>query len=226
MKRVRWFAAEWPVALRTLATKMKSNAFTEESLNGFIIERVRDTFINGRFIEKIAFQETLTTPFGEEQVIDRVLYRQLEFNLFSTYPHIELWDAPRSTQGFVTRLMELGNFAVTLVPLSVDLLSWLSRFQELAQGKVIVDSLQISGLELEKGIHARIQMNGEGDVRGALSRITKGKSFELDNVHLKLVTANDIIPIYLGSTGGVKLHDSYTEELLPILRRSIPESLE
>jgi len=201
---------------------MKNIAFTEESLNGFIIERVRDTFINGRFIEKVSYQETLTTPFGEEQVIDRVLYRQLEFNLFSTFPNIELWDAPRSTQGFVTRLMELSNFSATLTPLSVDLLNWISNFQELVQGKVVIDSLQISGLELEKGVTARIQMNGEGDVREALSRITKGKPFDLDNVHIKLVRANDIVPIYLISTGGVKLHESYTEELLPMLRRSLP----
>src|ERR1035438_8658397 len=71
VKRIRWFAAKWPIALRTLATKMKSHPFREDSLNGFIIERVRDNFINGRYVEKISYQETLTTPFGDQQIFDR-----------------------------------------------------------------------------------------------------------------------------------------------------------
>ena len=49
----------------------------------FIIERVREDFINGRYVEKISYQEVLTTPFGDQQIFDRTEYRQLEFNLFA-----------------------------------------------------------------------------------------------------------------------------------------------
>src|SRR3979490_2582417 len=106
MKRVRWFGADWHVSLRTLAAKMRANTFQETSVNGFIVDSVRENTIAGRYIEKVLFQEKIIDPFGDEHVIDRTLYRQLEFNLFQTFPHIELWDSPRSTSGYVSKLLE------------------------------------------------------------------------------------------------------------------------
>jgi hypothetical protein len=201
---------------------MKTHTFREDSVNGFIIDRVRDNFINGKYVEKISYQETLITPFGNEQVFDRVLYRQLEFNLFSTFPNIEFWDAPRSTQGYVSKLMELNNFAVTLSPLSVDLLKWVAALQTLVDRKLTIDSLQISGLDLEPNVTARISINGEKDVREALQRVTKGKKFDLDRVQVKLLHEGQTINIQMANTGAVKLEESLVEGLIPALRQSLP----
>jgi hypothetical protein len=204
---------------------MKSHQFREDSVSGFIIDRVRDGFVNGRYIEKISYQETLTTPFGEEQVFDRVVYRQLEFNLFSTFPNIEFWDAPRSTQGYVSKLMELNNFAVALMPLSIDLLKWVTAFQAVIQAEITVDSLQISGLELEPDITARISIGSNKDVREALRRLTKGKQFHLDRVQLKLQHEGRSVAIQMANTGSAKLEESILDEFLPALRQSLPAPL-
>jgi hypothetical protein len=201
---------------------MKVNAFREDGMNGFIIERVRDNFINGRYVEKIAFQETLTTPFGEEQIFDRILYRQVEFTLFSSFPNIELWDAPRSTQGYVSKLTELNNFNVALAPLSVDLLKWVSTFQAKIANAVTIDSLQISGLELEPKVTARVSINAEKDVRDALQRLAKGKSFDLDRVQMKLIHEGQRIAIQLTNSGTAKIDESLVDEFLPALRESLP----
>jgi hypothetical protein len=222
VKRIRWFAATWPISLRTLATKMKSQVFTEDSDSGFIIDRTRENLISGRYVEKISFQEILTTPFGDEQVFDRILYRQLEFNLFTTFPNIELWDAPRSTQAYVSKLIELNNFEVTLAPLSVDPLKWLSGFQRLVNTNVTVDSLQISGLEVEPNITARISIAGGQDVREALQHMTKGRRFDLDKVQLKLVHEGEIVNIQLTNAAAAKLDESIVEDFLPALRQSVP----
>jgi hypothetical protein len=222
VKRIRWFAAKWPISLRTLASKMKSHAFREDSVSGFIIDRVRDNLVNGRYVEKVSYQETLTTPFGEEQIFDRVEYRQLEFNLFSTFPNIEFWDAPRSTQGYVSKLMELNNFAVTLAPLSVDLLKWVTTFQAVIHAEITVDSLQISGLEIEPDITARISINSNKDVREALQRLTKSKQFHLDRVQLKLQHEGRPVFIQMANNGSAKLEESILDEFLPALRQSLP----
>lgn len=222
MRRIRWFAAKWPIGLRTLAAKMKSHPFREDSLNGFIIDRVRDDFINGRYVEKISYQETLTTPFGEQQIFDRTEYRQLEFNLFSNFPHMEFWDAPRSTQSYVSKLTELNNFSLTITPLSIDLLKWVASFQSVANAKVTIDSLQISGLELEPDVTARFSIAGNKDVREALQRVTKGKRFDLERVQLKLLHENRIVGLQLINTGAAKLEDSLVEDFLPALRQSLP----
>jgi len=222
VRRIRWFAAKWPISLRTLAARMKANPFREDNLSGFIIDRVRDNFINGRYVEKVDYQETLTTPFGEQQIFDRTEYRQLEFNLSSTFPHMEFWDAPRSTQGYVSKLTELNNFSVTITALSVDLLKWIASFQALIDAKITIESLQISGLELESDVSARVSIAGNKDVREALQRITKGKRFDLDRIQVKLPYENRIASLQLFNTGAVKLEDALLEDLLPALRQSLP----
>lgn len=221
MNRIRWFAVKWPISLRTLATKMKAQTFREDSTTGFIIDRSREEYINGRYVEKLSYQEKFTTPFGEEHVVDRMEYRQLEFNLFSSFPQMELWDAPRSTQSYVSKLTELNNFSVTISPLSVDLLKWVNSFQKLLGAEVVIDSLQISGVELEPSVTARISIAGDKDVREAIQRITKGKRFDLERVQMKVPFEGRRASIQLINTGAVKLDDALIEDLLPPLRQSI-----
>lgn len=196
--------------------------FKEDSIDGFAIDKVRDTQVGGRYIEKVAFQETVTDPFGDEQVFDRVIYRQTEFNLFSMYPNIELWDAPRSTQAYVTRLLEFSNFAVTISPLSVDLVKWADNFQASNRAQIIIDLIQISGLEIERGISAKITVTGDKDVRLALQQLAKNRKYQLEKLQLRFFRDAKPVAIQLGSTGAVKIDEDQIEELLPSLRETLP----
>ncbi len=224
MRRIRWFGADWPVSLRTLAAKMRANPFKEDSLDGFIVDRVREGSVEGRFIEKISYQETITNPFGEERVFDHVVYRQLEFNLSATFPNIELWDAPRSTQVYVNKLLEFSNFAVSIDPISVDLIQWANVFESTVRGKITIDSIQISGLEIERGVTAKIVVSGDKDVRDALQRIAKAKRYELEIVQLKLFSDGVLVPIHLTNTGSVRLEAAHIDAFLPGLRSSLPKA--
>jgi hypothetical protein len=222
MKRIRWFAAKWPVTLRTLASKMRSHIFKEDSFDGFLLDRVRENIVGGRYIEKVSFQETIKDPFGDERTFDRILYRQLEFNLFPTFPNIEFLDAPRSTNAYLSKLLELTNFELTVSPLSVDLIEWADSFQKLAKAKLVIDSIQISGLEIERGVTARMTIAGENDVRDALQRVTGSKKYELERLHLKYFVDSVLIPIQLTNTGSAKIDDEFADDLLPWLRSSLP----
>ena len=199
MRRIRWFGAEWPVTLRTLAAKMRAHVFKEDSFDGFLLDRVRENVVGGRYIEKVSFQETIKDPFGDERTFDRILYHQLEFNLFPTFPNIEFWDAPRSTNAYLSKLLELSNFELTVAPLSVDLIEWADAFQKLSKAKIVIDSIQISGLEIERGVNARIDY-GDNDVREALQRVTKTKKYELERLHLKYFVDSVLVPIQLVNT--------------------------
>lgn len=222
MNRVRWLRAEWPTSMRTLAAKMKAQVFTKDSFDGFMIERVRDTFIEARYIEKISYQETITDPFGLEQVLDRISYRSVEFSLFADYPHIELRDAHRSTKEFVNKLLEICNFSVAVVPVSVDLLDWVERFRKLTEQKVLVDAIQVSGLELDRGISAKILIKGDKDVREALQSIAAKRKFTLEKVQMRCSSGTKIVAIHLASTGAIKVPEDYMNEFLPLLRQSLP----
>lgn len=225
MKRIRWLSAQWPVPLRILASKMKANAFTEDSYDGFVVERVRDTSVEARYIEKITYQETVTDPFGNEEIFDRVSYRQVDFNLFEDFPNIELWDAPRSFQAYVSKLLELSSFSLSISPLRVNLLDWAVAFQAELRKQVTIDSMQIAGLELETGVSAKVLVTGDKDVRIALDHFVKGRRYVVEKLQLKAKFDSKLAPIHLTNHGSAKIPEDVLEYLLPLLRNSLPNSV-
>ena len=223
MNRVRWLRAEWPESMRVLAARMKTKEFTPDSFDGFMIDRVRDTYIEARYIEKLSYQETIVDPFGLEQISERVDYRSVEFSLFGNYPQIELYDAPRSTRGFVNRLLEICDFSLAVVPITVDILDWIENFQKLSNKNVLIDSIQASGIELEKGVFAKVVLNSEHDVRNALEAVSGESEFKLDNVKMRCLSGGRSVHIYLSASGAYRVSSQYMSEFLPLVRKSLPK---
>lgn len=223
MNRVRWLNAEWPSTMRTIGAKLKAMPFTEDSTDGFIIERVRDDFIEGRFIEKYIYQEIIADPFSEGEVVERIGYRSTDFTLFSHFPYIELRNGQRSIRDFVNRLLEACNFTLVVSPITVNLLDWVTSFQKTLGEKIVVDSVQISGVALEEGITGKILLKGDRDVREAIDSIVGGKRYILEKVQIKL-NASKSLSIHLANNGMAKIPTDQTSELLPLLRQSFPKN--
>lgn len=224
MNRVRWLSAQWPASLRTIGNRMKASPFTEDSVDGFAVERIRDDFIEGRFIEKYAYQEINSDPFGKEEVVERVGYRSTEFTLYSQFPHVELKNGQRSTRDFVNRLLETCNFDLVVAPVTVNLLDWVSMLQDSLGKRITVDSLQISGVELEAGIIGKILLKGDKDVREAVDHIVGGKKYVLEKIQMKLETGSQRVTVHLANNGSAKMPPDHTNDLLPMLRKAIPPS--
>lgn len=222
MNRVRWLNAQWPFSMRTIGNRLKGMPFTEDSIDGFAIERIRDDFVEGRFIEKYTYQEVIADPFGTEEVLERTGYRSTGFTLYSQFPYIELRNGQRSIKEFVNRLLQACNFNLVVAPVTVNLLDWIVSLQELFGQKVVVDSLQVSGVELEKGITGKILLKGDKDVREAIVHIVGGKRYTLEKVQVKLASSGQRISIHLANNGSAKIPPDHTSELLPLLRKSCP----
>jgi len=203
---------------------MKVNPFTQETYDGFIVERVRDTSIEARYITKNFYQEKITDPFGNEEVFNRVAYQQVVFNLFADFPNIELWDPPRSTNAYVSKLLEMSNFSLSVNHLQVNLLDWVKGFQDQVDKTIIIDSLQISGLEVETGVSAKVLLKGDKDVRGAISRFAKDRQYILEKLQLKVQFDRNIASIHLANNGTAKIPEDFLDDLLPMLRISLPNS--
>lgn len=223
MNRVRWLHAQWPSTMRTIGSKLKAMPFTEVSMDGFVIERVRDDFIEGRFIEKYVYEEVIADPFGKEEVIERTGYRSTDFTLFSQFPYVELRNGQRSIKEFVNRLLQACNFTLVVSPITVNLLDWVASFQKSAGQKIVVDSVQVSGVALEEGIIGKILLKGDRDVREAIDSIVGGKRYTLEKVQVKLHGAGKNISIHLANNGTAKIPPDNTSELLPLLRQSFPK---
>jgi hypothetical protein len=223
MNRVRWLNAQWPSSMRTIGNKLKGMPFTEENVDGFTIERIRDEFIEGKFIEKFVYQESISTSFGDTEVVERTGYRSTDFTLHSNFPQVELRNGPRSIKEFVNRLLHACNFNLVVTPVTIPLFDWVASLQKIVEAKLVVDSLQISGIELERGVNGKILLKGDKDVRDAVEHIVSGKRYTLEKVQIKIATSSQRVSIHLANNGCAKYPAECAQDFLPLLRTSIPK---
>lgn len=224
MKRFRWLRADWPISMRTLGKRLKARAFGSDASHGFVIDRVRDDLLEGRYVERINFTETIIDPFGAEYSFDRIEFRQSSFRATRTGPGLELRDPPRTVQPLLNRLSEAMDFEVAIVPKTVDVLAWSGRFQALAGLNPVVDSLQLNSVEIEDGIRAKILVKGDRDVRAACSAFTGQRRFAMEKIQLRLDRPAAGV-IVLGSAVSASVGvDDPEDGLLQALRDALPDA--
>ncbi|AXL78686.1 TPA: hypothetical protein ACGJ7L_004465 [Pseudomonas aeruginosa] len=227
MKRFRWFKVEWPSSIRTLAKRIAKRPFNEESGHGFFVDRVRDDFLEARYVEKIEYTDIVTDPFGNELKFDRVEFRHTIFRASSFAPGLELIDPPRSVQALMNRLSEAVDFEVAITPVSLDVLKWATLFQESGSVSAEIDSLQIGALEIEKGIVAKVLVKGDRDVRAACDVLTHDRKFSIEKVQLRLSNPYRKTTVVLSGTGAaVFSSDTLAEELLSPLRIALTGAMQ
>lgn len=225
MNGARWAVAEWPVSIRTLGSRLKSLPFTAEALDGFAVERVRDDFLDATYIEKIATQEVVTDPFGKEEVVERISYKRSSFSLYADFPNLEVKSTSRSNRDLTNKLLEVCNFKLSLVVPDVNLIKWIESLQALLDSPASIDSLQISGLDVEPGVTAKVLLKGTKDVREALSHLAQRKKFSLDKIQAKLMFNSRQTTIQLSNNGSAKFGEDHVSTLRPALRAALKAAM-
>lgn len=221
MKRYRWLKARWPISMRVLAKRLRVKAFNGEQVEGFVLDRVRDDFLDARFVEKIEYDDTVTDPFGVEASFHRVEYRSCEFKAAVTGPGLELVDAPRGVQTMISRLAEATDFALAISPLAVNVLDWASEVQRRLNEVGIVDSLQLGAMELASNVQAKAVIKGSVDVLGATQALVHGKKHVIEKVQIRFMRPKRLT-VLLTNNGVARFDQEPSEDLLSIVRASLP----
>lgn len=226
MKRFRWFQVEWPTSIRTLARRIKMRTFEGESGHGFFIDRVRDDYLEARYVERVEYTDVVIDPFGKELTFDRVEFRQTLFRASSAAPGLELIDPPRNVQALMNRLSEAVDFEVAITPAVVDVLTWSAVLQNVGGVSSVVDSLQIGALEIEAGIVAKVVVKGDRDVRAACAALTQDRKFAMEKIQLRLSSPYRGT-IMLSSAGAATFSAEDTiENLLMPLRLALTDAMQ
>lgn len=221
-RRYRWLKAQWPVSMKTLGRRLKAREFQGDATHGFVIDRLRDDLLEARYVERVEYTETITDPFGKELSFKRVEFRQSHFRATAYGAGLEIRDPPRSVQPLMNRLSEATDFAVTISPYSVDVLAWAARFQTASGFSCHVDSLQMSDLQLEEGVMAKVVLKGDRDVREACTKLAAHRRYLLERIQLRLDVPK-AGTVVLSNTGAATLSvDRTDEDLLEHLRTSLP----
>lgn len=225
MKRYRWLRAKWPVSMRTLAKRLKARSFEDGLSEGFVLDRVRDDYLEARFIERVEYDDTVTDPFGKELSFHRVEYKQCEFRASVDGPGLELIDAPRAVQAMISRLAEVTDFGLAISPLAIDSLLWARNLQRHLNITGMVDSLQVGSVELAPGIVAKMLVRGSSDVLAASKDLIEERRHIIEKVQLRLVGAQKTT-IVLASSGTARIDSDVTADILTSVRESLFDQLE
>lgn len=220
MNRYRWFRAEWPISMRVLAKRLKAKQFGDGVVDGFVIDRVRDDFLEARYVERFELEEVVRDPFGRELTFQRVEFRQTAVRATSGKVGLELQDAPRGTHGLVSRLAEVNDFSLAIVPISVDVLAWAAAFQRSLNVDAFVDSLQVGALELEAGIHAKVVIKGPKDVRRASRMLTDSRRHTLEKIQLR-IDGRDKEKVILTHQGAAAVGSDRSDRVAIALREAL-----
>lgn len=137
-------------------------------------------------------------------------------------PHIELRNYQRSLKELISRLLEACNFNLVVTPPTVNLIEWVSALQDAVDKEIMVDSLQVSGVEIDYGVTGKILLKGVKDVREATNTLLAGRKHELEKVQIKFTELNKTIAIQLSNKGTAKLPAVLPDDLLRQLRVSFP----
>jgi len=208
--------------MRTLASRLRARNFSTDSNDGFLIERVRDTFVEGRFFEKVLFEETVRDPFGNESTFERLTYREVEFSFSVSFPQVELRKFPRNIQAFITRTAEVTEFATTFLPLNVDAFAWVDRIRGVYPKQFRIDLAHLSDVFIEENALAKLVLSSQYDIRGALARFTKGRQHKLERLQIKFEFADALLSMQLASDATLRSTDPLPKEVRDSIRQALP----
>ncbi|MDR6208237.1 hypothetical protein [Paraburkholderia graminis] len=223
MTRYRWLEAEWPSSVRGLAKQIQHHSFADGKSSGFILDRVRDDCVESRFIERYEYEETVADPFGKELTLRRLEFRQTSFRATPSWPGLELVDAPRSLQSFMSELGEACKFDLGITPLTVDVMTWAQVFEEKLDSPIVIDSIQLGALQLGKDVRAKVVLKGEADVRAACDKLVSGKKHILEKLQFRAMRGGMSTTVLLANNASVKIDSAELhDETLAALRASFP----
>jgi hypothetical protein len=210
------------MSLRVLSGRMRQSAFTETSKDGFLLERTREDRIEGRYIEKVKYEEIFSDPFGRELKFDRVSYHQVQFTIYRDFPQLELRDAPRSLQSFIAKMLAITDFAMTAAPVTVEVMTWASALRDLVDAEMILDTVQLSEVAISPDTVGTVLLKGKRDVRKAMKELVAGRTHRVDKAGVFWKNERETVKVGLTSAGSVKV-DRLDDDLLAILRKSFPK---
>ena len=220
MTRHKWLRAEWPITMRSLASKLKLNRYSEDSSAGFFVDRVRDHSVEARFIEKIIYRDTIIDPFENISEIERLEFSQCEFIASDITPSLELINPPRSTQRFASSLIEITDFLTSISQINIDVLKWSEIFSEISNTPIIIDTIHLGEIDIYKEVRASMIIRGRNDILNVINKLTNGAKYKMDKIQIRLVEKSRDT-ILLSRNASAKIEAPNFEESINYLRKSL-----
>jgi hypothetical protein len=226
MRKVRWFGVTWPFSMFTLAKRLKAVPFEDERTMGFEVDRARQDYIEGRFFERISYQETVRDPRGTEYQFERLAFNSVEFRCSTSFPQLQVADAPRSTKSFMNLLSQATDFEMTIDALRVDLTKWIKAMERSFPEGFRCDAVRLSEFPFSEFAKARVEIVSSKDVREDKSELINLGKLPYDRAQLRFKYLGEPICLVITQDAVLRSENEFPSEVAPLARDAFVTSWE
>lgn len=209
MKTLRWFGITWPCSMFTLAKRLGKYPFEGERNAGVVVDRARPDHLEGRYFERIAFQETVRDPRGAEFHFDRIVFNSLEFRCSVSFPQLQIADSPRSTKSFVNLLAQAADFEMTVDAITVDVKRWMKEIESRLPAAFLCEAVRLSEFPISEHAKARVEVISSRDVRKEADLMFKARNLQYDRAQIRLMYLNEPISLVLKQNAALRSENGF-----------------
>lgn len=221
MKKIKWFDAEWPISLKTIASRMLERQYNDRNGEGFLLSKNSNICIEGRYIKKIFIKNEVIDPFGDKSEIENIDYNIVNFRVRDEkYTSIEISDYPSLVKPFVENLRTICGPHMSISNVTIDPQKWL-KVLETKLGKLEVHRVECSGINVANIGMAKVIFNSTQDIRNGSKEFLGKRYYVVDNIHCSLSTPIYKGKIELSKRGAAKYSVNCKRFVLPALRETI-----
>lgn len=185
MSRFKWYRASWPINVFDLGRRLRNYPFQDDSGDGFVLDRIQNGMIEGRYVERLNVRDETIDPFGGQLEFHRVEFRQARFRLSDSEPGLELIGSSRGSLVLANKLAEAADYQLAISSYQIDVLKWISLFQNETGIAGFIDAMQIGSIDMGRGITARTIIRGREDVRDAAKLLIQDRNSVVEKIQYK-----------------------------------------
>jgi hypothetical protein len=225
MNRISWYSCKGLTSqkFKLLVRALLDNEFVENSVTGFRIEDARSEWVSGEYIEKTRFVESFIDPFGNDVEIPRLRFDVLKFQIFPTFPQIQLINPPRSSKNFLNEISRLLGFGVAIEIANPSLKKWIEEISAHCED-FEVKRVLYSEILIDSGIIGTLAVSGEGDVREGAKVFVGSKPSKMTKISFKATDAFGTYCCELSKNGRASVSGGDEIEVIEFLRNTLSTS--
>lgn len=169
MKSYKWLKGSFPISISKVFDVLLLNKYTEETGEGYVLNKLRESYISGRYIQRKYQVIDVVDPYGNKSEVEVINYLSIFFTIFESKDwFIEIENPGRSITPFINSLSKIFGFGFHITELSMDLEKILTTL-DIEFGSHRLSKIEITNINLEnKGVGSLI-IKSEFDARDIIN---------------------------------------------------------
>lgn len=225
MRKVKWLKIESPFPMNSMAELLSGDSFSEEKGRGFLLSKVREDLLNGKFVEKILYEDKILSLYGEESVIERVEYKITEFSFHKdSYPIAVITNPPRTLKPFANSLVRNLGFGTSIEEIIIDPFKWIDEI--LKEQLITIHQIDASQIKVAEYALAKMQITSSKNLLSYYQDQLLSQEIRIDRLSASISTPEYNGKFKLFRNGMANIEVRHEKEFSNLLYNALKKAIE